>query len=77
MTPGRRIMEGLQEAIDSNLAAVTIDGQRWVKLPPGHWIAPMEATEEMEEAGGLSAYIDDWAGAVWQAMRDAHLKAQG
>jgi len=42
-----------------------------------HWIAPMEATEGMKEAGGLSAYIDDWAGAVWQAMRDAHLKAQG
>jgi len=28
---GRKIMDGLQDAIDGNLAAVTIEGQRWVR----------------------------------------------
>ena len=43
MNAGRRILEGLRDAIDGNLARVTIDGETWVKRPwQPLWTAPRD-----------------------------------
>lgn len=44
---GRKIIEGLKDAIAGNLAAVTIDGQRWVRDDGWQPIetAPKDGTE--------------------------------
>lgn len=55
-TPGQKIIEGLQEATRGDFAAVTIDGQRWVRSPA--FEAMVEALEECDEA-------DD----IWLRMR--------
>lgn len=48
--------------------------------PPTHWIAPWEATSEMEKAGGWECFDGeysverpDMARSAFTAMRDAHL----
>lgn len=79
---GQRILQGLKEALAGDFASVTIDGVRWVRLPAGYAVAPVEPTEAMLQAAqdaltemygkpNAVVSIDDLRRAAYRAMLTA------
>jgi len=53
------VYEGLVRATHGKLASVTVEGQRWVHLPPNSVLMPKQLTENMRYAAARHVKLDD------------------
>lgn len=58
---GRKILDGLRDAVEGNFAAVTIAGQRWVLAPGWMPIATAPMNTEL-----LLGWFREWPERAWQ-----------